>query len=138
MRKVEVWSLGVRSPDPNGEPALLPPPRPPPNSVSKNPRGCAGAAAVRLRDVSRSAIRGAAAAAQRLQVGIEPIEIRAHALNAIVEVVALGRLAAAEQKEAGSFAAGALGLRHRTVELALLCLERLLVAADLLGARIAA
>src|SRR5262249_57384876 len=65
----------------------------------------------------------AAPGLQVLQVGIEPVEVAAHALNAIVEFVALRRLAAAEQEEARALAPGAPRLRGRAVELALLLLQ---------------
>src|SRR5262249_41017115 len=97
---------------------------------------------LRQRDRHRAALLAAVeiAAAQPLQVNIDAVEIAAHARDLAVEVDALlrGGLPAAEQEEAGALAALAPALLDHAVELALLARRGVLVAADLLAARLVA
>jgi hypothetical protein len=76
-----------------------------------------------------------AAAAQLFETRGDAIEVLAHRLDLTVELVALRRLAAPEEEEAAAaVATQALALRGEAIELLLLPVFRLLLAANLVGA----
>src|SRR5262249_4157169 len=76
--------------------------------------------AKRRQELPALPVGGARPALQLPQVGIEPVEVAAHPPDAVVEVVALRRLAAAEQEESGPLAPGTPGLLGGAVDLRLL------------------
>ncbi len=95
------------------------------------------AVVLRQRDQQRASqlLAVVAAAVQLFEAGGDAVQVGAHGLHLAVELVALRRLAAAEQEEAAAaVAAETLALHGQPVELLLLARLRLLVAADLLGA----
>ncbi len=89
----------------------------------------------------RCSLRVNAAAPQALQVDVDAVEIAAHARNLRVEIDALLRLrlqTAENEESTTALAALAAALRHKPVELGLLAVRRILVAADLIGSSLIA
>ena len=94
------------------------------------------AAVVAERDQQRLPLRGAfgGAAAELFELILHALERVALLVDLPVKAAALRRRIAEDREEAGAFAAHATRLRDQPVDLELLAVDRILSAADLVGA----